>query len=629
MRKALALLVVAGTAAATLAACTPKPAAPEPVAEDFLAALELRDLDEALPLIDNADAARDVLEATFDGLQAEDLDITVDEVNAQDNLASVDYTMTWGLPRERTLEYQSEMTLTRSEGQWTVRWRPSLIHPELGAHQHLELRPVQAQDASVITSDGAEVLGSGVVHRLLVDTTKMSDAEVTAAQVAAAVNEAHHRDDTVLEIDAEQLAAELAAASGTYSVATINQHQGPPVADQLGGLAEVTLNEEAALVPNDPNFATDILSRVGGIVAEDLQGTNGWRVSTVTREGVAYSDVAYHPAEPAPAVRIGLDHDIQRAAEEAVSIRDDMKAMMVAIRPSTGQVLAVAQTDMADEDGNIALTGQYPPGSVFKVVTAAAGMEEQGMAPTTIVPCPGSMDIYGRTVINYNMFSLGNVPFEQAFASSCNTTFAQMSTNLAPGELQDTGKQFGLGVDYLIPGLDTVTGSVPEGETPLDRTEAGYGQGLDLASPFGMALMSATVANGQTPVPSLIDGHETQISEEVPPLEQGTIDNLRQVMRSVVTSGTARGMQAEGEIYGKTGEAEINEGSHAWFSGFRDDDIAFATLVVLGGGSETAVSITDQFFLNLDETRAAREPDAADMAVPADGAIPAEQLAAG
>ncbi len=59
-------------------------------------------------------------------------------------------------------------------------------------------------------------------------------------------------------------------------------------------------------------------------------------------------------------------------------------------------------------------------------------------------------------------------------------------------------------------------------------------------------------------------------------------------------------MQAGGTIYGKTGEAEIDGGSHAWFTGYRDDDIAFATLVVLGGGSETSVQVTDNFLQKLD-----------------------------
>ena len=126
--------------------------------------------------------------------------------------------------------------------------------------------------------------------------------------------------------------------------------------------------------------------------------------------------------------------------------------MLVAMRPSTGEILAVAQTPAADKDGDIALNGHYPPGSVFKIITAAAGIEHQGLNPQNSVGCPGVMNIQGRTVVNYNQFSLGTVPLQRAFAASCNTTFAEMSTNLAPGELEQTGKKFGLGIDYDIPG---------------------------------------------------------------------------------------------------------------------------------------------------------------------------------
>ncbi len=101
-------------------------------------------------------------------------------------------------------------------------------------------------------------------------------------------------------------------------------------------------------------------------------------------------------------------------------------------------------------------------------------------------------------------------------------------------------------------------------------------------------------------MPYLIEGQETKVSEEVPPLSPESIDGVRQMMRSVVTEGTARGMSAGGEIHGKTGEAEINQGSHSWFAGYRDD-IAFATLVVLGGGSEAAVAITDNMLVNYDQ----------------------------
>ena len=90
------------------------------------------------------------------------------------------------------------------------------------------------------------------------------------------------------------------------------------------------------------------------------------------------------------------------------------------------------------------------------------------------------------------------------------------------------------------------------------------------------------------------------------------LDNVRGMMRQVVTNGTARSMAAGGTIYGKTGEAEINEGSHAWFTGYREeDDIAFATLVVLGGGSDVSVNITSNFLQKVDDYRSGPHEGAA------------------
>lgn len=234
------------------------------------------------------------------------------------------------------------------------------------------------------------------------------------------------------------------------------------------------------------------------------------------------------------------------------------------------------------------------------MITAAAGIADKGLSPDSIVPCPGTMNIGGRIVTNYNGFSRGNVPMEQAFAASCNTTFADISSGLQPGQLKEVAQQFGLGLDYDIPGLTTITGDVPEGEVLLDRTEAGYGQGLDLASPFGMALVASTAAAGRTPLPVLVEGKPTGVNKQVDPPSPEAIEGLRRMMRSVVTSGTARGMRAGGEVHGKTGEAEIHSGSHAWFAGYRGD-VAFATLIPFGGGSESAVMLTDHFLVKLDE----------------------------
>lgn len=616
MTRFWALLATITVAFTLIVACTPKPLSADPVAQDFLDALAARDIEELATLTNDPAEAEAVIGATFDGLQAEGLTVELGELTQSQNQATASYRLNWQLPGGRELAYETEMGLTQAGGEWMVRWQPTIVHPQLGSRQHLELRAVPAGRASVVSSDGAELLAPGVTHRLLVDTDKMTDARGTAEAVAGAVNAAHDRDATIARQDLAALTEALEQAQGLYSVTMINQYQGPAVAADLAGEPAATLNEESAMVPDDPGFATDIMARVAPIVSDQLNGTDGWKISAVNANGAVIDDVEFHAPDPAPAVNVSLDHDVQRAAEQALEgLQPGAQGVIVAMRPSTGQMLAVAQTKAADSQGNIGLMGQYPPGSVFKIVTAASGVQEQNLTPGQVVACPGSMNIFGRVVINYNNFSLGNVPLDDAFANSCNTTFADISTQLQPGQLQEMSKSFGLGLDYQIPGLDTVTGSVPEGETPLERTEAGYGQGLTLASPFGMTLASATAAAGQTPTPYLIEGMETETSEEVPAPAPETIAAVQTMMRSVVTSGTAARMQAGGEIHGKTGEAEVNDGSHAWFTGYRDD-IAFTSLVVYGGGSNIAVDLADRMLIALDEMHAAREPGAEEEILP-------------
>ena len=92
-----------------------------------------------------------------------------------------------------------------------------------------------------------------------------------------------------------------------------------------------------------------------------------------------------------------------------------MKVMLVAMRPSDGAILGIAQTKKADEDGNLALMGLFPPGSSFKIITAMTGMNSQGLVPGSTVPCPGTMELGTRIVTNYNSFSRGMTSLTDAF----------------------------------------------------------------------------------------------------------------------------------------------------------------------------------------------------------------------
>lgn len=598
-------------AMAVVVACTPRPDVADDVVGDFLSALEDHNLEDAASYTDDASTATAALGESWDGLQAEGLETEVTDVRTEDNVATATFGMTWTFPGEREFSYDSTLTATKTGGDWAVRWRPSILHPDLGADQHLELRRIDAETADVVGSDGAVLATPGTTWRVLMDideATQDGGLQGTLGRVSRVLDSAHAQDDAIPTIDAGDVASEAADAgdSGNFSVTMIPGSKGDRVRRDLEAIPGISMNEEPSLVRPDPGFAPDIMSRVTGLVGPELEGEPGWEVAAVNPNGGMVSTLHNTDPEPSPAVKVSLSRQVQEAAQQAVDSRSEEQAMMVVMRPSTGEVLAVAQTPEADKHGDVALSGQYPPGSTFKVITAAAGIDNEDLTADSTLSCPSTQDIGGRIVTNYNTFSLGDTSMREAFAQSCNTTFARISTDLEPGQLKSEAEQFGMGRDFEIPGLTTITGQVPEGEVMLDRTEAGYGQGHDLASPFGMALVASTVANGRTPVPNLIDtddthtldteGNAAEEGEELPPHVLG---NLRDMMRSVVTGGSGSAIAGRGDVYGKTGEAEINEGSHAWFMGYRDD-LAFATMIVLGGGSEHAVSVTDRFFANLD-----------------------------
>ena len=104
-----------------------------------------------------------------------------------------------------------------------------------------------------------------------------------------------------------------------------------------------------------------------------------------------------------------MDRALQAAAEDAVEPLPQ-QAMLVAIQPSTGNLLAVAQNGAADAAGALALTGRFPPGSTFKIVTALAGVEQAGLRADTAVACPGETVDRRAAGAQRGRFDLGTVP---------------------------------------------------------------------------------------------------------------------------------------------------------------------------------------------------------------------------
>jgi cell division protein FtsI/penicillin-binding protein 2 len=302
-----------------------------------------------------------------------------------------------------------------------------------------------------------------------------------------------------------------------------------------------------------------------------------------TASGSLVKTLAAFPGHPGHPLATSLDPRVQRAAESALA-GVHKNVAMVAIRASTGQVLAVV-SDPVSVAYNTALQGAYPPGSTFKVLTSAA-LIQKGLSPTSPASCPPSVTVDGEVFHNAE----GDQPastIDGAFTESCNTAFINLATShLQSGDFPAVGNLFGLGRTPHI-GLTAFDANVPAPNGQADLAASSIGQGRVTFSPLGMATVAAAVDSGSVRAPRLVAGAP---DDHVAPTQlPGTVaDDLRLMMSHVTASGTAAGTGLPAGTHAKTGTAEYGTGGtlklDAWLMGY-DGDIAFAVVVQDSGGA--------------------------------------------
>ena len=186
-----------------------------------------------------------------------------------------------------------------------------------------------------------------------------------------------------------QLLAEQASGTGKpVDLITLRVDDNNNVAPAIGTLPGVVITPQAELLPTDYHFAPALINQVKKAVIDELDGQAGWRVVSVNQNNVDLAVLNEVEPSPAPSVSISLDRAVQNAAQRAVD-NQGRQAMIVVIKPSTGEILAVAQNAAADAIGPLATTGLYPPGSTFKMITAGAALERDMASPNTLLGCPG------------------------------------------------------------------------------------------------------------------------------------------------------------------------------------------------------------------------------------------------
>jgi hypothetical protein len=291
-------------------------------------------------------------------------------------------------------------------------------------------------------------------------------------------------------------------------------------------------------------------------------------------------------------LRTTLSAGVQAAAERAVKEFDE--SSVVAVKPSTGEVLAVANHRA---DGfNAAFQGRVAPGSTMKIITAAMLIDNGVTSMNGPAPCPDQAVWQGQVFKNLTgMEANESATLANSFLRSCNTAFIKLVDEkpLTDASLtEEAQERFGLGKDNWKTGIVSFDGSVPASGGP-DRAAGAIGQGQVQMNPLNMASVTATAVTGAFRQPYLVspdlDDRELATAKG---LSRNTSDQLKQMMRLTATEGTAAKAMAglDGDIGAKTGSAEVDgqQTSNSWFTGFRDDVAAAAMTEEGGHGGDAA-----------------------------------------
>ncbi|MGW3418139.1 penicillin-binding transpeptidase domain-containing protein [Streptomyces phaeochromogenes] len=299
-------------------------------------------------------------------------------------------------------------------------------------------------------------------------------------------------------------------------------------------------------------------------------------------------------------LRTTLSASVQAAAEKAV--KRFAESSVVAVKPSTGEVLAVA--NHRGDAFNAAFQGEVAPGSTMKIITAAMLIDNGVTSMNSPAPCPPTATWQSQTFPNLKgMEPNEGASLANSFMRSCNTAFVKLIDGTDEKPLTDESltteaqERFGLGKDWKT-GIVSFDGNVPASAGP-NRAANAIGQGEVQMNPLNMASVTATAITGTFRQPYLVspklDNRQLATARG---LSSGTVGQLKQMMRLTATGGTGqeamRGLG--GDIGAKTGSAEVagQETPDSWFTGFRNDTAAAAMVQQGGHGGDAAGPIVAQ-----------------------------------
>ena len=311
-------------------------------------------------------------------------------------------------------------------------------------------------------------------------------------------------------------------------------------------------------------------------------------------------------------IHITIDSNVQRAAYEALG---DRKGACVVYNYKTGEIICLVSTPSYDPmdipkdldtndvyEGayiNRAVSASYPPGSTFKLVTAAAALENDPELEHLEYDCTGSTKIGDKDI---NCFEIsGHIDMKDAIKTSCNAYFAELAILLGRDKMTAQAERMGFNKSWKFDGIETITNTYNVSSANDNNFAwSGVGQYTVLESPINMAIRSSAIANDGVPViPKLIQSIDKTFSGSLAPVPEHseanrmmsseTAEKLKEMMDYTVKNYYGNdNFSDELDVCAKTGTAEVSDDglSHGWVTGFtKDEDCPLAFAVVVEHGN--------------------------------------------
>ncbi|MFE3753791.1 NTF2-like N-terminal transpeptidase domain-containing protein [Nocardia tengchongensis] len=451
----------------------------EAVVERFTALIDKKDYDGASRLTSYPAGASATLKQVFDGLAPGKPDYRVTQFIGLDGTTGL-FSMTgaWNFGDKRDWKYDLNGTVRKLSVGWRISWDPALIVPQLDAKRTAKLVRTYAQPSPRVNDIiGQPLMTEQTINVVKLDPAKITDPVASTNALAAAIA------PVAPLIDGPELMQQLSASQGK-PITAVNLRDGDfaILEPRMAPIPGVVLEKQPKLISADRRVWSPMLDALTNVWLDNRDGHSGWGVQLFEPNGALVTQLAGEQGPPGPDIPATMDQHLQRAAEDAV-VSTGSPTSIVAIQPSSGALVAVAQNSQASERGNIAFTGVYPVGGMIELF--------KNVAAVTKHKAPQDVSV---------------------------------------GDAADAASLLGIGIDFRVPGLDETTGRLPTGKNGAENVGRGNAADSLLASPWGMAIAAAAVARGQVPKPMVAIGQPATTEADLAALPPEATDRLRAML---------------------------------------------------------------------------------------------------